>query len=103
MGATPTSTQSRHPVRAVVRTVFAFVAAVALIIPIIVAETGLNPEVYPWLGAVVGVAAFVTRVLASPAVNAFLQRWVYTSWLAATPADEVEVEVVRVTEGDQPW
>lgn len=98
-----TSTQSRHPARAVIRTVFAFVTSLALIVPVVVEATGLDVNSFPWLAAVVGVAALVTRVLAVPAVNEFLQRWVFTSWLAAAPADEEIADDDYVYEDDFDW
>lgn len=81
-------TQSRHPWRATLRTALAVVASLAAAAPVIVsAITNDNPEALGAIGAVVlSVAAAVTRVLALPAVNDFLER--FLPWLAAAPADE---------------
>lgn len=76
-------TQVRRPWRATVRTVFQFVLALALILPFIAEATGLDPEVYPWLGALLAVAAGITRVMALPQVEAFLRR--FLPFLAAAP------------------
>lgn len=75
-------TQAKHPWRAVVRTIFAFVVGIAAMIPGIVASTGLA-ELAPWLGAAAAASAAITRVMASPVTNAFLS--IYVPWLAAEP------------------
>lgn len=62
----PTPTQVQHPWRAVVRTI---VAAIPLV-PIIV--TALGVESVPWVASGLAGIAAVTRVLAIPAVNAWL-------------------------------
>ena len=104
MGETPSviarPTQSQHPARAVIRTVFAFVASLALVIPVVVEAIGADFASVPVVATIVGVAAAVTRVLAIPQVNEFLQRWVYTSWLAANPAEEGTVTEDEVESQD---
>ena len=78
---TPAPTQTQHPWRATVRTVFATVVALATLLPWLLAGAHLDGTV---LGAqAIAVAGAVTRVLALPAVNAFLTE--YVPWLAATP------------------
>lgn len=79
-----TPTQVRRPWRATARTVFAGIVAFAALLPFIVEASGLEPEVYPWLGGILAVAAAVTRIMALPQVEAFLTRFV--PWLAADPA-----------------
>jgi hypothetical protein len=77
-------TQTEHPWRATVRTLFALLVAIATVVPYVVTGAGLDATA---IGAqVVVVATTTTRVLAIPQVNTFLQQWVFTSWLAAAPA-----------------
>lgn len=73
----PAPTQTRHPWRAVIRTI---VAALPLV-PIVIAELGVGSV--PWVAAALIVIGSVTRILAIPAVNAWLTE--YVPWLAATP------------------
>lgn len=80
---TPVPTQVRRPWRATLRTAFAGIVGFLAILPFIVEATGLDPEVYPWLAGILAAAAAVTRVMALPQVEAFLQRFV--PFLAATP------------------
>jgi hypothetical protein len=68
-------TQVRRPWRATLRTAFAGVIGFAALLPFIVEATGLEPEVYPWLAGMLAVAAAVTRVMALPQVEDFLQRF----------------------------
>lgn len=74
-------TQTQHPMRATIRTVFAVVVALATLVPYVVAE--LNVPAEGFVAQVLAVAGVVTRVLAMPAVNAFLTEW--APWLAAAP------------------
>ena len=76
-------TQVRRPWRATVRTVVQFIVAACVLLPFIVAETGLDPQLYPWLGGLLTVAAIITRVMALPQVESFLRR--FAPWLAADP------------------
>lgn len=70
-------TQVEYPWRATVRTVFqAFVGFCALL-PLIFAD--VNPV--GAVGIALAVAGFVTRVMAIPAVNVWLET--YLPWLAA--------------------
>lgn len=64
-------TQSRHPWRATVRTVFAAIVGLALIFPVIVDHLGVASV--PWVAATLGVIATVTRLLAIPVVNDWLR------------------------------
>ena len=79
------TTQSKYPWRAVTRTVFAVVVSVAAMAPLVYqAATQHDPAAAGgWAGVSLGIAAAITRVLAAPAVNVFLQRFV--PWLAADP------------------
>ncbi|GAB2762185.1 hypothetical protein [Nocardioides pakistanensis] len=88
MTTTPTpmsASQVRRPWRATVRTAFQFLLAAAVLLPFIVEASGLDPQVYPWLGGILAVAAAVTRIMALPQVEAFLRR--FAPWLAADPDD----------------
>lgn len=85
--AAENTTQVQHPWRAMVRTVFALVVALAVLVPLILQEVSTNGdpgELGGWAVAVVGVCAAITRVMALPAVEAFLVRFV--PWLAADPS-----------------
>lgn len=79
----PTPTQVKRPWRATARTVLQGLLGFLALLPFIVRDSGLDPEVYPWLGGILAVAAVVTRVMALPQVEAFLQK--YVPFLAATP------------------
>lgn len=75
------TTQTRHPWRATARTVFAGVVAGASLLPELLAETHTGGTV---LGAqALAVAGAVTRVLAIPGVNGWLER--FLPFLAAAP------------------
>lgn len=79
------TTQSRHPWRATVRTVFAFVVAVAAIWALVVEAAGVNAEA-PIIAATIAVAGGITRVMALPGVEELLKR--FFPWLAAEPSRE---------------
>lgn len=79
---TPAATQTEHPWRATVRTIFQAVIALASMWALIVQALGLDPG-WQWVSASLVVAAAITRVMALPAVEAFLRR--YVPWLAAEP------------------
>lgn len=76
-----TPTQTAHPWRATVRTVVAAIVGALFLLPIVVSQLGVDGV--PWVAAVVAIAGTVTRVLAIPAVNAFITE--YLPWLAPTP------------------
>ena len=78
-----TPTQVKRPWRSTDRTAFQFTVAAVILLPFVVEATGLDPEVYPWLGGLLAVGAGITRVMALPQVEAFLARWF--PWLAADP------------------
>lgn len=64
------TTQSEHPWKATLRTVFQMLVGLAAIIPLVADDLGASA---PWALAVVGVSAAITRVMALPAVEAFLE------------------------------
>ena len=74
-----------HPGRRVLRTILANLGAFAVTVPIVIAAIGIPENAPRWVIAgvagVVAVSAAITRVLAIPQVEQFLQRSV--SWLAA--------------------
>jgi hypothetical protein len=76
-------TQVRRPWRTVARSAFQFIVALAVLFPIVVDRTGLQVEDWPWLAVPLGVAAFITRVMAVPQVETFLRR--FLPFLAAAP------------------
>lgn len=83
METIPTSTQSRHPWRATLRTVVQAALGLGLILPLIAETAGI--AAVPWVAGVITVTAAVTRVLALPQVDAWLRRWL--PWLATTPPE----------------
>lgn len=88
-GPRTTSTQVRHPRRAVIRTVFQLVVASATLLPYVAAGITLPTEgaVAGAFAQVLAVAATITRIMAMPQVVAFLERFV--PWLA--PGDGPEI------------
>lgn len=102
-----TTTQQAHPWRATARTVLAVIVGAAPVVPLIVgaisdgdpqAATGL-------LGAAVATSAAITRVMAIPAVDAWLSR----IGLGSAPAVVVRVAAsppagsIEVTEDERQW
>ena len=77
------STQSKHPWRAVVRTIFAAVVALAAMAgPIYEAITGGSPEAATGFTAIMlAITGAITRVLALPQVDQWLH--VFAPWLAS--------------------
>lgn len=78
-----TPTQVARPWRTTFRTVFQTVLAVAAILPLVLTTAGI-----PTVGVaaiLVAVAGAITRVMAHPSVEQFLQD--HVSWLAAKPRD----------------
>jgi hypothetical protein len=74
--------QVRRPWRATVRTAFAVVVALAAMLPFLVAAAGADETLPPVAGAL-AIASAITRILALPAVDGFLDR--FLPWLAADP------------------
>lgn len=78
-----TTTQTKHPWRATARTIFAAVVSLAAMAPAIYAAiTSGSPEAATGWGAIaLAIAGAITRLMALPAVEEFLRRFV--PWLAA--------------------
>jgi len=86
---TNTPTQVKRPWRATFRTVVQGGVALATLLPYVFSSFDLNAE--GKVAQVLAALAVVTRVMADPRVEAFLQK--YAPWLAATkPAPEVNQE-----------
>jgi hypothetical protein len=83
----PVPTQVRRPWRATARTVFQALVSFAALAPFIAAAveeaTGYDLDGVPFIVTALLACAAFTRVMALPAVEAFLQRFV--PFLAATP------------------
>lgn len=77
-----TPTQSRHPWRATARTVIAAALALATLAPEIAATA--HVDTVPAVAQVLVITGAVTRVLAIPAVDGWLRR--FLPWLAASPS-----------------
>lgn len=88
-------TQVRHPWRATVRTLFAAVVMLAAIAPAIyTAATTNDPQkATGWAALGLAIAGGITRVMALPAVDAFLRRFV--PFLAARPETQLERQARR--------
>lgn len=85
-----TTTQGEHPWRAVIRTVFALVIALAAMAePLYSTITRQDPvsATGPALAAL-AIAGAITRVMAMPNVEQFLQR--FLPWLAASARGDEE-------------
>ncbi|KAB1111975.1 hypothetical protein [Micromonospora aurantiaca (nom. illeg.)] len=65
-------TQARHPWRAVLRTIVAYIPPVAIMLPEAAKAAGV--ERWAWVATILAVAGGITRVLAVPSVNAFFQQ-----------------------------
>lgn len=80
----PAPTQTRHPWRATIRTGFAAAVALASLLPYVVAQADIGTA--PGVTQVLVIAAAVTRVMALPGVNEWLQD--FFPLLAAEPKQE---------------
>jgi predicted permease len=67
-------TQERKPWRATLRTIFQAAVGFASMWALIVETIGLDPS-WQWVSASLAVTGAVTRVMAVPAVNEFLARF----------------------------
>lgn len=74
-------TQVKHPNRATFRTVFQGALALAAILPLILTTAGIPPVGFAAI--LITVAGAITRVMAIPAVENFLES--YVPFLAAKP------------------
>lgn len=81
--ATPEATQTTHPWRATVRTLFAMVVAAAAMWALVLQALGLDPTI-EWVGGTLAVATGITRVMALPAVDQFIRK--FLPWLAPDAA-----------------
>lgn len=90
-------TQTRHPWRATVRTVFAATVALLSLLPVIAATAGV--DTVPAIAQVLVVAGAVTRVLALPGVERFLE--LYVPWLAASPIEGIEADLWDIFPEDE--
>ena len=85
------ATQSEYPWHAVVRTVFQAVVGFAAMWVLMVEAMGLD-ETLPWVAASLAVTGAITRVMAIPAVNQWLARFI--PFLAASgPAAAISDDV----------
>lgn len=75
-------TQVRRPWRSTVRTVFQALVGLVVILPVVLVEAGVSDIVVGGV-SVLGVSAVVTRLMALPAVEKWLGR--FLPWLAADP------------------
>ncbi len=83
MTLTPTTpTQTRHPWRATARTVIAAGVALLSLLPYVAATA--HVDTVPAVAQVLVVTGAITRVLALPAVDRWVRR--YLPWLAASPS-----------------
>jgi predicted Kef-type K+ transport protein len=69
-----TPTQTRHPWRATARTIFAALVGVLSLLPAIAVTAGV--DTVPAVAQAVVIAGAITRVLANPAMDAWLRRFV---------------------------
>lgn len=76
------STQTQHPWRTSLRTAFQALIAVAIVVPLVLAELGHTDLIVAGV-SVVAVCAAITRVMAIPQVVALLER--FAPWLAPEP------------------
>lgn len=82
---TPNPTQARHPWRATARTIFAAVIALAAMLPLLVEASGVDETAGAVAGAL-AIAGAITRIMAIPQVNDFLER--FLPFLGATGGDQ---------------
>jgi hypothetical protein len=75
----PASTQTAYPWRATVRTAFAFLVGLAAAWALVIQAAGLDAGI-PWVATSLTIAAGVTRIMALPAVDDLIRRFV--PWLA---------------------
>lgn len=90
IGAAVTPTQIRRPWRSTARTIFQALIGLAAMAPLIYqAATEHNPEAATgWVALALAISGGVTRVMALPGIESFLQQ--YLSFLAAAPARNPE-------------
>lgn len=89
-------TQLRRPWRSTARTAFQALVALAVLFPILVQSSGLDPNTLPWLAVPLAVAAAIARLMALPQVEAFLQQ--FAPFLSAAGAPPQLPDPADVTE-----
>lgn len=92
-------TQTRHPWRATARTIFAAAVALLSLLPVIAMTAGV--DTVPAIAQVLVVAGAVTRVLALPGVERFLE--LYIPWLAASPNEAIGADLWDIFGEDEDW
>lgn len=81
------ATQTQRPWRTVVRTVFQAVIALLTLVPLVATNVYHDAATAPAAVAqVLAVCAALTRIMAMPQVEAFLQSSGILAWLAADPS-----------------
>lgn len=89
MEPVPVPTQVERPWRATLRTVFQALVALAALAPLVAAAleeaTGYDLEGVPFVVVTLAICAGLTRVMALPQVEAFLQR--FLPFLSAEPKE----------------
>lgn len=84
MATQPAPTQSRHPWRATLRTIFQAGLAIASLAPTVAAVGGLDKlSTAPAVGQVLLVCGIITRIMAIPGVNEALRK--FLPFLATDP------------------
>lgn len=78
----PQPSQTRFPVRTMFRSAIQLIPGIALMVPAVITEAGIDSTT-GWAAAAVGTSLTITRIMALPAVNDFLARWLPP--LAAEP------------------
>lgn len=94
--AKATTTQVRHPWRATVRTVLWATVAFAGMWALVVEAMGLDQDV-AWVTTSLVVTGAINRIMALPAVEAFLKE--YAPWLAADPSKGFDVSLEEPRSG----
>lgn len=79
----PAPTQTKYPWRTVLRSVFQGIVGFAPVFPLIVGASGAD-ETGPAIALGLAVSGGITRIMAVPQVEDFLQK--HVPWLAAKPA-----------------
>lgn len=84
--AVATTTQSKHPWRATIRTGFAVLVGLAALTPFVLdaISNGDPASLGPGAATALSVSAAITRVMALPMVEQFIAR--FLPWLAADPS-----------------
>jgi hypothetical protein len=95
------TTQSRHPWRATVRTIFAAAVALLTLLPVIAMTAGI--DTVPAVAQVLLVAGAVTRILALPGVEKWME--LYIPWLAASPVEGIASDLFDIfgDDEDEEW